>query len=75
MVSQLLHFLHVPPLCLTFPEQHVRIRRQAKPTQLALARDSLALLKLDVIRHDDVCEQRLDFDSRKVPPRAVEQRI
>jgi hypothetical protein len=63
--------LHKPLLCLTFPEQHIGIPREAKPAQLVLARDSLALLKLDVICYNDVGEQRLHFDGRQVPPRAV----
>lgn len=35
------NILHVLPLCLTFPEQHIGIPREAKPAQLTLARTPL----------------------------------
>jgi hypothetical protein len=38
---------------------------------VALARGSSAVLKLDVIRHDDMGEQSFYLDGRQEPPRAV----
>ena len=68
------YILHILLLYLTFPEQHIGIPREAKSAQLVLARDSLALLKLDVICHNNVGEQRFHFDGRQVPPRAVDRK-
>ena len=63
------------PLCLTFPEQQIRIPGEAKRAQVVLRRNAFAILKLDVIRHDNMREQCLHFDGRQVPARAVKSRV
>jgi len=57
-----------------FPEQHVRVPWVTERPHVALSRESFSFLKLDVICYNDMCEQRLYFDGRQEPPRAVEWR-
>ena len=49
----------------TCPEHHIRFPGKAKPSNAMAGRSPFPFLKLDIISHDDMGKQRLDFIGRE----------
>jgi hypothetical protein len=61
-------------LFLTLPEQHIRVPGAQWRRKPEVGCKSFAILNLEVIRHNDVCKQRLQLVDSEITTRAVEKR-